>query len=228
MDPGRLEKLRQLAEFTLSYGRRVNLTADTEPALFWNRHIEDGLAAGRVLEKVIRAGMKPLRVLDVGSGNGVPGIIWAVLWGQSRISLLEARQKRAVFLKEAAEMLDLPHVEVLWGRAEDYGRKPEYREQFDLVAARALARMPVLLELTLPFVRQQGVVAAIKSRQMESEIRGSERAIEILGSSAGSCEVHDYESEHGVKSRIYLVPKCRPTPDQYPRPPGRPAARPLV
>ena len=188
MDPEKLATLRRLSEFTLKYNRKVNLTADTDPARYRDRHIDDGVAAGHAIKQLIQDEPRSFRVMDVGSGNGIPGLVWSVIWGHARVCLLEARHKKAVFLKAAVEYLGLTNVDVLWGRAEEYARKPEFREQFDLVTARALAPMPVLLEWTLPFTRLQGYVAAIKSRGNESEFRDSNRALEVLGSDAASCQ----------------------------------------
>lgn len=228
MGPEKLETLRRLSEFTLKYNRKVNLTADKDPAHYLDRHIDDGVAAGHAVKQLIQDEPRPFRVMDVGSGNGVPGLVWSVIWGHARICLLEAKYKKSVFLEEAVAYLGLTNVDVLWGRAEEYARKPEFREQFDLVVARALAPMPVLLEWTLPFTRLQGHVAAIKSRGNESEIRDSKRALKILGSDAASCQALDYATPAGFESRVYMVMKCRPTPDEYPRAPGGPSKSPLI
>ena len=221
------ERLGTLVELILEANRRMNLTSDRAPPLFWSRHVEDALAAAAAIEGTIGRPDASMRVLDVGSGAGVPGLIWAILWPDTRMVLLDSRQKKARFLESAARELGLPRVETIAGRAETYGRHPDHREQYDLVAARALAPMPTLVELTLPFVRVGGVAAAIKSADSEAEIEAARRAIARLGGGENPPRRLDYRRADGQTCAVWLVSKRSPTPPQFPRRPGLPRGRPL-
>lgn len=222
---GVARRLRELADLILAAAARMNLTADREPELFWTRHISDGLAAAWAVEDAI--GGLPARILDVGSGAGLPGLVWAILWPGSSVSLLEARARRGEFLKQTASALGLG-TPILIGRAEALGHAPHLRESFDLVAARALAALPSLLELTLPFVKVGGHVAAIKSAAgAADELAAAAKALDLLGADAASRRI-PYERPDGKPCEIVLVRKGRPTPRAYPRRDGLPQNRPLA
>ncbi len=220
-------QLLMLQQIVLEANRRMNLTADRTPELFWVRHIEDAVRAGACLHARQSLGDKEFSMLDVGSGGGVPGLVWAILWPQAQITLLEATRKKALFLEEAARQLSLSAVRVLNGRAEELGQNAQWRETFDYATARALAALPVLLELTLPFVRPGGWLAAIKSANVAAELQASGAALAALGAAATPPDILEYQRCDGVESRICLVQKTNPTPMQFPRLPGVPRQKPL-
>lgn len=216
-------RLRELAATILRANERMNLTADRDPGLFWTRHIEDGLASAWAVQDA--AGVAR-RILDVGSGAGLPGFVWAILWPEASVSLLEARAKRGEFLKQTAAALKLD-IEVHVGRAETLAHQIGLRESFDLVAARALAALPSLLELTLPFARVGGHVAAIKSAAgAGEEVAHSARALELLGAAPEPMRI-PYVRSDGKECEVILVHKIRPTPADYPRRDGMPQNKPL-
>lgn len=217
-------RLTELAELILTAAARMNLTADRDPDLFWRRHIEDGLASAWAVEDAVGI---PSRILDVGSGAGLPGLVWAILWPGSSVRLLEARAKRGEFLKQTAAALKL-NSPVLTGRAETLAHRKDFRESFDLVTARALASMPSLLELTLPFVRVGGHVAAIKSAAgAAEELALSAKALDVLGAAPDPRRI-PYERPDGKACELILVRKARPTPPAYPRRDGLPQNKPLA
>lgn len=220
------EPLRRLAAVILAANERINLTGDRDPELFRARHIEDAVAAARRIEAAIGRPGAGERILDVGSGGGIPGLAWAVLWPAARVELMEARHKRVEFLREAAAELGLGNVTIHEGRAEELGHAAALREQFGLVTARALAAMPTLLELTLPFVRPGGWLAAIKSAPVEEELAQGQAAAEILGGTAEAA-VEPYTRKDGKACAVCLVRKLRATPAAYPRRPNLPERRPL-
>jgi 16S rRNA (guanine527-N7)-methyltransferase len=158
-------------------------------------------------------------VVDVGSGGGMPGIPLKIARPELRVVLVEADRRKAAFLVHAAARLELD-VEVVAERAETAGRGP-LRETFDVAVCRALAPMPALAELCLPFVRVGGRLLAMKGQVEEASA-----AIACLG--GGPAEIVPAPSparEHGV---VVVVPKLTPTPDAYPRRPGLPTRRPLT
>jgi 16S rRNA (guanine527-N7)-methyltransferase len=157
-------------------------------------------------------------VIDVGSGGGMPGIPLKIARPDLRVVLVEADRRKAAFLVHAAARLDLD-VEVVAERAETAARGP-LREAFDVAVCRALAPMPVLAELCLPFVHVGGRLLAMKARVEES----ADAIAALGGGPARIVPAPSTAREHGV---VVIVPKLTPTPDAYPRRPGTPARRPL-
>jgi 16S rRNA (guanine527-N7)-methyltransferase len=200
-----------------------NVTAVRDPSEIEQRHIGESLALARALES---AGRLPAgaRVIDVGSGGGLPGIPLAIARPDLSVTLLEATGKKAAFLELAAQRLDLGNVRVIAARAEEVAHRPDQRECYDLATARAVAPLATLVELTLPFVRVGGALAALKGSRAEEEIAVSAVAIQRCG--GGPIEVHDLADERAAL-RLLIVPKVAPSPDELPRRSGIPAKRPL-
>ncbi|HXN79058.1 MAG TPA: 16S rRNA (guanine(527)-N(7))-methyltransferase RsmG [Candidatus Dormibacteraeota bacterium] len=163
------------------------------------------------------------RVVDVGSGGGLPGLPLKIARPGLSMTLVEADQAKAAFLVRACAALGLRDVEVLARRAEEVGRDPLYRESFDVAVARALAPMPVLAELCLPLVRIGGHLLAQKTET--EDVYGADRAIEVLGGVLNRVSA----APSGARSSgtVVVVDKVRPTPPAYPRRPGVPARKPL-
>lgn len=226
-DPATLAALRRVAETILAANERMNLTADRDPEIFWQRHIADAIAAARAIEAVAGRPGAGQRVLDVGAGGGIPGLAWAALWPEAGVELMETRGKRCEFLREAAATLGLANVRVIEGRAEELGHENSLRERYDLVTARALAAMPTLLELTLPFIKIGGWLGAIKSAPVEEELAQGQAALAILGGEA-EVRVAPYARGDGKACAVCLARKGAPTPPAYPRRPNLPERRPLL
>jgi 16S rRNA (guanine527-N7)-methyltransferase len=163
------------------------------------------------------------KVVDVGSGGGLPGLPLKIMLPGLNMTLVEADQAKAAFLVRACAALGLRDVQVLARRAEDVGRDPLYRESFDVAVARALAPMPVLVELCLPLVRVGGRLLAQKTESEDMDSAG--RAIDALGGALSSV-VAAPSAARGAGT-IAIVDKIRPTPPAYPRRAGVPARRPL-
>lgn len=203
--------------------RALNLTSLREPAEIERRHIGESLAVVRTLAA---AGFLPegARVIDVGSGGGLPGIPLAIARPDVRVTLLEATGKKAAFLEHAVAELGLGGVAVLAARAEEAAHVPEEREMYDLALARAVAPLATLVELTLPFVRGGGAVAAVKGSRADKEIAEAGGAIRRCGGGAPETLPLPPDVPH---LRLVIVPKVAPTPPDLPRRPGMPAKRPL-
>mgnify|MGYP006291246275 CR=1 FL=1 len=201
---------------------RMNLTAVKDRDEAWRRHIIDSLS----LLPFIAEMPEQARAIDIGSGGGMPGFPVAITQTGLAMTLLEATAKKAAFLRECAESLDLPHVTVVNQRAETIGQSRDHRQRYDLAIARAVGPMNVLLELTLPLVKVGGRVLAMKGRNVEAELRECGDALELLG--AGDVEVFDaYPDAMQREGVIVAVQKDRPTPRDYPRLPGEPKRAPL-
>ena len=163
------------------------------------------------------------RLVDVGSGGGLPGLPLKIARPSLEVTLVEADQAKAAFLVQACASLDLEGVEVLARRAEEVGHDERYRESFDVAVARAVAPTPVLVELCLPLVRVGGRLLAQKTDQ--EELASARRAIELLG---GSLErIAAAPSALRSSGTVVVISKIRPTPQEYPRRPGVPNRRPL-
>lgn len=164
-----------------------------------------------------------VRVVDVGSGGGLPGLPLKIARPDLSMTLVEADRSKAAFLVRACAALGLRFVDVMARRAEDVGRDPRCRESFDVAVARAVAPMPVLVELCLPLVRVGGRLLAQKTEG--EDVSAAEHAIELLGGSL----VGVIPAPSGVRrsGTVVVVDKVRPTPDAYPRRPGVPSRKPL-
>lgn len=184
------------------------------------RHLPEALRAIAVLES---EGLGLLPAIDIGSGGGLPGIPLAIARPSAEVTLLEATAKKARFLEQAAADLGLANVTVLHARAEEAGRDPAHRGHYRLATARAVAPLPILLELALPLLTVGGALAAIKGSRHPEEIAASRAALDELGGSV----VGTFTLGVPGEARLVLVRKERETPDRYPRRTGIPAKRPL-
>ena len=185
------------------------------------KHIIDSLTAYD--EKLFA----PARTLiDVGTGAGLPGIPLAVYAPKIEVTLMDALGKRVKFLTEAAAAMELRNVRCIHARAEEAARRPEHRARYDIAVSRAVARLPVLLEYTLPFVRTGGTLLALKGRAYAAEQAEGKRAAEILGGGAISARPVRLPGLDDVRA-ILAVTKERPTPKGYPRRAGLPERAPL-
>jgi len=163
------------------------------------------------------------RVVDVGSGGGLPGLPLKIARPELEVTLIEADQAKAAFLVQAAARLGLRGVEVLAVRAEEAGRHARHREAYDVAVARAVAALPALVELCLPLVRVGGRLLAQKTSG--DEVAAAARALEMLGGEVVGVEAAGSSArDRGV---VVIVAKVRPTPEAYPRRAGVPAAKPL-
>jgi 16S rRNA (guanine527-N7)-methyltransferase len=206
----------------VAWSARTNLTTITDYPGVVTKHFLDSLACLEGVQEDV-AGW---RVIDVGSGAGFPGLPLKIACPDLRLTLLEATGKKAEFLTEVVTRLGLTDVTVLNARAEQAGHDPAHREGYDLAVARALAAMPVLAELTLPFVRPGGLVIAQKGENPVGEVEAAQAAFQALG---GRLRRVLPVTVPGLAAARHLVvvEKVAATPDRYPRRPGMPAKRPL-
>ena len=202
-----------LRYLTLLYeaNQRVNLTrVPAEQAV--GRHLVDSLCLLAVYTPPEGA-----RVLDIGSGAGLPGIPLAIARPDLRLTLLDSHGKTVQFLQEVCAVLEL-NATVVQARAEEWAHNPDAREQFDVAVARAVAKMPILTELITPFLKVGGVGLALKSANETDEILQAVPVAQILGTTLELRTVR-FETEQGPVSRaIGLLRKEQSTPRQYPRP----------
>lgn len=169
----------------------------------------------------------PLRVIDVGTGAGLPGMVLAVARPHWKVTLLDSLRKRCDFLREAAARAGLTNVEVVWCRAEEGGQRPELRQSYDLAVARAVAEARVLAELCLPFVRVGGLWVAAKGPDPQAEVSAASNALGQLGGRLVAVEEVESRWEDGRQRTALVVAKAGPTPAKFPRQAGTPNKKPL-
>ncbi len=203
-----------------------NLTGDDTPEKQWLGHIGDALSVAELWESRVGKPVAGSRILDVGSGGGVPGLILGMLWPKTRVDLLEATEKKAEFLKRVVKSLGLANVGGIVDRAETVGHDPQYRESYDWVTARALAPLPVLAEWTIPFLKVGGRLLAIKGSELDEELKESKRAFKLLGAIAPP-EIISYVRPDEKKCKLVVYHKTTLSPSPYPRRVGIASTHPL-
>ncbi|MHB8644574.1 MAG: 16S rRNA (guanine(527)-N(7))-methyltransferase RsmG [Thermomicrobiales bacterium] len=226
-----LNRFRQFGTMLLRENAHVNLTAITDPLDVQLRHFADSLSVVPAVDSYVRliggdvAMLSTVRVLDVGSGAGFPGIPLAIVRPRVAVTLLEATGKKVAFLRRVVDDLGLDNVTALTFRAEEAAHHPTLRGKMDIVLARAVARLPILLEYCLPFVRPDGFVLALKAGDLTDELREGRRAATMLGGTLGAVTPVPIP---GLESHVLIrIDKTGETPATYPRRPGIPTKRPL-
>ncbi len=221
----------QLAYFESYYrdladwNTRMNLTSVIDYAEVQVKHFLDSLT---VLPALGDSFPRDARVVDVGAGAGFPGLPLKLVCPGAHLTLVESTGKKANFLLHVVEVLELADVEVHTGRAEELAHRPELRGSYDLALARGLARMPTLLEYTLPFTRTGGLVAAWKhgSEGLKGELDSARRALQVLGGRVKS--IYPVKATGLEDNRVVVViEKVKETPAEYPRRNGVPRKQPL-
>lgn len=216
-----LSALRIYERELLDWNTRFNLTAIEKPEQVRSKHFLDSLSCLMVMRDPY-----PQRLIDVGTGAGFPGVPLKIILPGMHLTLVESVGKKADFCRHILQKLELGGVEVIQERAETLGQLAQYRERYDWAVARAVANMPVLIELLLPFVRVGGKALAMKGISAPSESHTAERAIRLLG---GHLQRLLPVNLPGVADQRYLVviDKVAATPPAYPRRAGMPAKNPL-
>ena len=201
-------------DLLIDWNTRMNLTAITEPEEVVKKHFYDSLAALPYLPD-------GAKIADVGTGAGFPAIPLLIMNPTLKITLVDSLQKRLTFLEEVLKTLQLS-AECVHARAEDFGRDPKYRGQFDATVSRAVASMPVLLELTVPLLRVGGKAYCYKG-DVSEELKTAKSALHLLHCTA---ETVPLESDYGARTLV-ICTKNAPTPSTYPRKAGMPSKKPL-
>lgn len=209
-------------EMLLDWNTRMNLTALTAPEDVAVKHIIDSLMA---YDAARFDGARTL--IDVGTGAGLPGIPLAVYAPHLTVTLLDSLNKRVRFLTEVTAAMGLQNVRCIHARAEEAARTAEHRAAYDIAVSRAVARLPVLLEYTLPFVRVGGTLLALKGRAYAEEQKEARRAAEVLGGGLITARPVRLPGLDDVRV-ILAVTKERQTPAAYPRGGGAPTRRPIL
>ena len=221
LDERQLEQFEIFYKLTVEWNEKINLTAITEEREFILKHLIDSLTLWDE-EKFFSA----KKIIDVGTGAGFPGVPLKIFKPNLEIILMDSLNKRVEFLKKVVAELDLKNVTCLHGRAEDFAREKNFREQFDLATSRAVARLNILSEYCLPFVKVGGTFAALKGKQFQEEISEAGNAVKILGGGKINFVEKKLPTLPDVRAVIYIE-KEKITPKKFPRNVGIPTKRPL-
>lgn len=207
----------------ITVNEHVNLTRIMEEDEVYLKHFYDSLTPLLLVPEVFTEGAK---VCDVGAGAGFPSLPIKILRPDLRLTIVDSLGKRLKFLQELLDKLEISGVELVHGRAEDVGQNPAYREQFDLVTARAVARMSVLSEYCLPLAKTGGKFVALKGPKAASELADAKKALDTLGGKVSFSQEFTLAGTEEERT-IVVVDKVKKTPAKYPRQAGTPNRKPL-
>lgn len=217
----------QLGQFDLyfrllvEWNEKMNLTGITEREAVYEKHFYDSVSLAFYVP------MNDVgNLADIGSGAGFPSIPLKICFPHLRVTIVDSLNKRISFLNHVAQELGLKDVQCVHGRAEDIARQPEHRDRYDLVTARAVARMSVLNEFCLPFAKKGGAFAAMKGASLEEELKGAIRSLSELRGKVRTTHYFQLPFEQSER-HIVIVDKLDATPKKYPRKAGLPLKQPI-
>lgn len=217
----KMEQFNRYFELLVEWNEKINLTAITEPKEVAIKHMIDSITAYD--EALFQEGTT---VIDVGTGAGFPGLPLKIFCPEIKLTLMDSLNKRIKFLENVVEELGLTGVECVHARAEEGARNKKYRESFDIAVSRAVARLPILCEYCLPFVKKGGHFIALKGMQFHEEAEEAAKAIKVMGGSR--TEIRPVKlPEIDDKRAVITITKNMPTPKGYPRKAGTPTKNPI-
>ena len=216
-----LDNFRIYREILVDWNQKMNLTGIEEEKDVYIKHFIDSLSA--VSKGYIKDGIS---IIDVGTGAGFPGLPLRICLPKLEVTLLDSLNKRINFLQEVSNNVNIDNIEFIHGRAEDFGKDEKYREKYDVATARAVAGLPVLMELCVPFVKVGGYFVCLKGPNADLELEESKAAMEVLGVEfieKIDIKLIDTELNHN----ILVFKKVQSTPAKYPRKAGKPSKAPI-
>ena len=216
-----LEQFERYFQLLVEWNEKMNLTGITEKNQVYEKHFYDSVTPAFYYDF-----SSANTLIDVGSGAGFPGIPLKICFPHIQLTILDSLNKRLTFLQEVINELRLEQVYLVHSRAEDAGQNPIYREKFDMVTARAVARLSVLSEFCLPFARVGGTFLVMKGLQSEEELNEAKKGIQVLGGKLKIMHTFTLPVEEAERN-IVEIRKEKKTPKIYPRKAGIPAKNPI-
>ena len=222
LDDRQKEQFDLFYEILVEWNEFMNLTGITEYEEVNEKHFVDSVSIVKAMD------MKSVKsVIDVGTGAGFPGIPLKIVFPELEVVLLDSLNKRVKFLNAVIEKLQLKGIRAIHGRAEDYAKQQEYREQFDLCVSRAVSNLATLSEYCLPYVKVGGSFISYKSGTVQEEAEQAEKAVKILGGKIKDV-VYFSLPDSEIQRSLVVIEKVKSTPGKYPRKAGTPLKEPLV
>jgi len=216
-----IQQFRRYFEILVEWNEKMNLTAITDEPSVYLKHFYDSISASFHFDFT-----KVTTVCDVGAGAGFPSLPIKICYPHLHITIVDSLNKRIQFLNHLSDEIGLDHVEFVHARAEEFGQNSQYREKFELVTARAVARLSVLSELCLPLVKEGGQFLALKAASGDDELKDAKKAITVLGGKLVHHVAFELPVEESERT-IYVFDKVKATPKKYPRKPGTPNKSPI-
>lgn len=218
-----VEQFQEYWQFLYDYNKHTNLVSSAELDIVLSKHFADSLSIG-LLEKELGLNTQKT-ILDIGIGGGFPGVPMILAYPESKLCAVDSVGKKTEFLSQLSEELRLnTRIEIVNCRAEDLIKQSNKREHFDIAVSRAVSKLNVLLEYTLPFIKVGGFFIAYKAKTFQEEITEAKKALSILGGEV--VKIADYTLSDEDR-KLILVKKIKPTPEKYPRKTGTPLKNPL-
>ncbi len=223
---------KQLAQFMdyyeilVEWNSFMNLTAITEFDEVIVKHFLDSITLGFAFAQAGLPFIGTEKVIDIGTGAGFPGIPLKIVYPDMQITLLDSLNKRIKFLDAVIDKLGLSGIEAIHGRAEDFSKPGQLREQYDLCVSRAVANLTTLSEYCLPYVKEGGYFVPYKSEKTQDEVQNAANALNILGGKITNQVEYDL-ADTDIYRNLIFIRKCKKTPAKYPRKSGLPAKEPL-
>lgn len=221
LTPAQEQQFQLYFKLLVEWNEKINLTALTTEADVYEKHFYDSVVLGNYEELDPKGSL-----CDVGSGAGFPSLPLKIIYPELKVIIVDSLNKRIKVLEDIVAQLGLEDVKLYHARAEEFGQNPEFREQFDCVTARAVARLNILSELCVPLVKVGGKFIALKAKQGQQELVEAQKALKTLG--AKYVEVFHFALPISQETReLYIFEKVNKTPKKYPRKPGIPNKLPL-
>lgn len=222
LDNHQLDQFRSYYSLLIKWNEKMNLTALTGMNDVYLKHFYDSVLLSTFIDV---PGV--VKMADIGAGAGFPSLPVKIIYPHMSVTIVDSLNKRVTFLRHLIQQLGLDKVEVIHGRAEELGRMQPYRDAFDLVSARAVARLNVLVEYCLPFVKMNGFFIAMKAARVDEELNEAKKAIRALKGELVDHLALELPVENAER-HLLKIKKLESTPRQYPRKPGMPAKQPII
>ncbi|MED3570944.1 16S rRNA (guanine(527)-N(7))-methyltransferase RsmG [Cytobacillus praedii] len=221
LSPQQIQQYETYYSTLVEWNEKMNLTAITDKHEVYLKHFYDSITAAFYFDF-----KQPIHICDVGAGAGFPSLPIKIAFPELHVTIVDSLNKRIGFLEHLSNQLGLKNVQFIHDRAETFGQKKEHRETYDVVTARAVARLSVLSELCLPLVKVGGTFVAMKGASAKEELEAGKKAIAVLGGKLEQVYSFTLPQEESERN-ILIIKKEKYTPKKYPRKPGTPNKTPI-